>query len=122
MPFPQKHPKTKSKRTKNNAKENKYQDELEESDGDPGSSQNEEEEKKFELNYTVGRIEDGAAILLSKDHNLIEIPLLLLPNDIGPGNILKFSVERNNKAEKKRVKEILSIQKQILEDPNFFEE
>lgn len=30
---------------------------------------------KFELNYTVGRIEDGAAILISKDHNLIEIPL-----------------------------------------------
>lgn len=30
---------------------------------------------KFELNYTVGRIEDGAAILISKDHNLVEIPL-----------------------------------------------
>mmetsp|Transcript_15959 Transcript_15959/g.13936 ORF Transcript_15959/g.13936 Transcript_15959/m.13936 type:complete len:83 (+) Transcript_15959:134-382(+) len=33
------------------------------------------EGNKFELNYTVGRIEDGAAILISKDHNLIEIPL-----------------------------------------------
>jgi len=72
--------------------------------------------------YTVGRIEDGAAILISKDHNLIEIPLWLLPNDIGPGNILRFSFDRDYKAEKKRVKEILSIQKQILEDPIFFEE
>jgi hypothetical protein len=70
----------------------------------------------------VGRIEDGAAILISKDHNLVEIPLWLLPSDIGPGNILKFSVDRNTKAEQKRVNEILSIQKQILENPNFFEE
>lgn len=32
-------------------------------------------DNKFELNYTVGRIEDGAAILISKNHSLIEIPL-----------------------------------------------
>lgn len=76
---------------------------------------------KFELNYTVGRIEDGVAILISKDHNLIEIPLWLLPGDIGPGNILKFSVDRNIEAEEARVNKILSIQKQILENPNFFE-
>ncbi|CAI2374051.1 unnamed protein product [Moneuplotes crassus] len=74
---------------------------------------------KFELNYTVGRIEDGSAILISKDHNLIEIPLCLLPSDIGPGNILRFSVDRNIKAEQKRIDEILSIQKQILEIPDF---
>lgn len=45
-----------------------------------------------------------------------------MPGDIGPGNILRVSVDRNFKAEKKRIKEILSIQKQILEDPIFFEE
>jgi hypothetical protein len=72
------------------------------------------------VNYTVGRIEDGNAILLSRDHNLIDVPLSLLPPGIHPGNILKFQVERNMKEEKKREKEILSIQKQILEDPNFF--
>lgn len=66
---------------------------------------------KFEVNYTVGRIEDGNAILLSRDHNLIDVPLSLLPPGISPGNILKFAVERNIKAEKKREKEILSIQK-----------
>ena len=27
-------------------------------------------QKKFEVNYTVGRIEDGNAILLSTDHKL----------------------------------------------------
>ena len=99
-------------------------------EGDPEEEEEEDElenatmnnGKKFELNYTVGRIEDGAAILISKDHNLIEIPLWLLPSDIGPGNILRFSVDRNTKAEEKRVNEILSIQKQILENPNFFEE
>jgi hypothetical protein len=63
------------------AKENKYDDvEVEDEEDGIEISSNEEnmvkdQDKKFELNYTVGRIEDGAAILLSKDHNLIEIPL-----------------------------------------------
>jgi len=77
--------------------------------------------KKFEINCTVGRIEDGNAILLSGDHNILEVPLMLLPKEIRPGNILKFKVERNLELEKKREQEILSIQKQILEDPNFFQ-
>ncbi len=51
--------------------------------------------KKFEVNYTVGRIEDGNAILLSNEHNILDVPLMLLPKSIKPGNILKFKVERN---------------------------
>lgn len=50
-----------------NQEEEEEEDENDQTDAPPG--------KKFELNYTVGRIEDGAAILISKDHNLIEIPL-----------------------------------------------
>jgi hypothetical protein len=69
----------------------------------------------------VGRIEDGNAILLSKNHNLIDVPLGLLPKGISPGNILRFQVERNFVAEKKREKEILHIQKQIIDDPAFFD-
>jgi len=76
--------------------------------------------KKFEINYTVGRIEDGDAILLSGEHNILNVPLSLLPKGIKAGNILKFKVERNLELERKREAEILSIQKQILEDPNFF--
>ena len=76
--------------------------------------------KKFEVNYTVGRIEDGNAILLSSEHNILDVPLMLLPKNIKPGNILKFRVERNLEMERKREAEILSIQQQILEDPNFF--
>lgn len=91
----------------------------EEEEEDEDNNGPKDESNKFELNYTIGRIEDGAAVLISKDHNLIEIPLWLLPTDIGPGNILKFSVDRNVKAEQKRVDEILSIQKQILEIPDF---
>ena len=72
------------------------------------------------MNYTVGRIEDGNAILLSSEHNILDVPLMLLPKNIKPGNILKFRVERNLDGERKREAEILSIQKQILEDPNFF--
>jgi hypothetical protein len=51
--------------------------------------------KKFEVNCTVGRIEDGNAVLLSSEHNILEVPLILLPLHIKPGNILKFRVERN---------------------------
>ena len=56
--------------------------------------------KKFEVNCTVGRIEDGNAILLSAEHNIMEVPLVLLPKDIKPGNILKIRVERNLEMEK----------------------
>ena len=65
--------------------------------------------KKFEVNYTVGRIEDGTAILLSSEHNILDVPLMLLPKNIKPGNILKFKVERNLDMERKREAEILSI-------------
>ncbi len=65
--------------------------------------------KKFEINCTVGRIEDGNAILLSSEHNILEVPLMLLPKQIRPGNILKFRVERNLELEAQREKEILSI-------------
>lgn len=65
--------------------------------------------KKFEVNCTVGRIEDGNAILLSAEHNILEVPLILLPKKIKPGNILKFRVERNLELEKHREAEILSI-------------
>lgn len=66
--------------------------------------------KEFTVNFTVGRIEDGNAILLSQDHNLIDVPLMLLPKHIKPGNILKFQVERNLEMEEERERQILSIQ------------
>ena len=100
-----------------------YEDNIEvEENKSPSSDSNQEDDSKFSVNYTVGWIEDGTAILLSKDHNLIEIPLCLLPPTIGPGNILWFGVQRNQQAENWWVKEILAIQKQILEDPNFFDD
>ena len=65
----------------------------------PVTDSEDEEVPKFAVNFTIGWIEDGTAILLSKDHNIIEIPLSLLPSDIMPGNIMKFTVEWNLKEE-----------------------
>jgi hypothetical protein len=65
--------------------------------------------EKFEVNYTVGRIEDGDAILLSQEHNILNVPLSLLPKGIEAGNILKFTVGRNLELERKREALILSI-------------
>jgi hypothetical protein len=64
---------------------------------------------KFEVNFTVGRIEDGDAILLSGEHNILNVPLSLLPKGIKAGIILKFKIERNLELERKREAKILSI-------------
>mmetsp|Transcript_17876 Transcript_17876/g.20290 ORF Transcript_17876/g.20290 Transcript_17876/m.20290 type:complete len:366 (-) Transcript_17876:826-1923(-) len=77
-----------------------------------------EDEKQVDL--TVGRIEDGSAYLLTEDFYVIDIPCTILPKDLKPGNMLKLTIHRNIDAEEKRKNEILNLQNEILEDPNFF--
>ncbi len=40
--------------------------------------------------------------MLSAEHNILEVPLMLLPKLIRPGNILKFRVVRNLEMERQR--------------------
>ena len=71
-------------------------------------------------NVSVGRVQDGVAILLSEDFNVIEIPLSMLPSDVRKGNILKFTVERNIVEEEGRKDSITRIQRELLADKDLF--
>lgn len=71
-------------------------------------------------NVSVGKVQDGVAILLSEDFNVMEIPLSMLPSDVRKGNILKFSIERNIVEEESRKESIMRLQKELLHDKELF--
>jgi len=71
-------------------------------------------------NVSVGKVQDGVAILLSEDFNVMEIPLSMLPSDVRKGNILKFSIERNIVEEESRKESIIRLQKELLHDKELF--
>ena len=52
---------------------------------------------------------------------MLEIPTTLLPGEAHSGQVFKFKIERCESLEEQRKNELVSLQKQILEDPNFFE-
>ena len=74
-----------------------------------------------EHTFTLSRIEEQFGVLVSADNIVIEVPTSLLPGEAHSGQIFKFKVERCENLEEQRKNELISLQKQILEDPNFFE-
>ncbi|KAF3927197.1 hypothetical protein ABW20_dc0104315 [Dactylellina cionopaga] len=51
------------------------------------------------VSLTVGKVDAGLAILLTKDKRLIEFPSVLLPPGVSSGSIIDIQVSRNNRAE-----------------------
>ena len=45
----------------------------------------------------------------------------MMPGPVHPGQIFKFTVERCEDKEETRKAEIVALQRQILEDPTFFD-
>lgn len=76
--------------------------------------------KPAHRNVSLGKIQDGLAVLLGDDMNLLELPFELLPKGSKKGNIFKISIERNFMDEEIRKESILNIQKEILENESFF--
>jgi len=72
------------------------------------------------FNVSLGKIQDGMAVLLGDDLNLLELPLELLPSGTKKGNIFKVSIERNLAEEETRKDSILNVQKEVLENEKFF--
>lgn len=72
-------------------------------------------------NLSVGKVQDGIAVLLSEDFNIIEMPLSVLPPDVRKGNILKVTIERNITEEETRKESIKNIQREIMNNTNLFE-
>ena len=73
-------------------------------------------------NVSVGRVQDGVAILLSEDFCVMEVPLSMLPADVRKGNILKFTIERNLVEEESRKENIVRVQRELLTDKTLFDE
>ncbi|KAL1917263.1 uncharacterized protein VTP21DRAFT_4919 [Calcarisporiella thermophila] len=66
------------------------------------------------VQFTVGKLDAGMALLLTDDHHLIEFPSLLLPEGVSSGSIVNISVQRNLDAERQQEEEFLSIQDRIF--------
>ena len=51
---------------------------------------------------TVASFDESIATLASPDHQLFQMPLSLLPRDLAPGNMLRFTIDVDHEAELKR--------------------
>ncbi|CCE84048.1 Piso0_004650 [Millerozyma farinosa CBS 7064] len=67
-----------------------------------------------EVSLTVGKLDASLALLLTKDHHLIEFPTILLPNGVRAGSIVKIKCDQDIEGEKEEAKEFQSIQDEIL--------
>ncbi|CAG8558285.1 7081_t:CDS:2 [Paraglomus brasilianum] len=66
------------------------------------------------VEFTVGKLDAGMAILLTEDHHLIEFPSLLLPPGVTSGSIVNIAVNRNREQEEARLTEFWKLQERIL--------
>lgn len=67
-----------------------------------------------EVSLTVGKLDASLALLLTKEHHLIEFPTILLPKNVQAGSIVKISCERDEPMETKDNESFISIQDQIM--------
>ncbi|RUS30751.1 hypothetical protein BC938DRAFT_479007 [Jimgerdemannia flammicorona] len=67
------------------------------------------------VQFTVGKLDAGMALLISRDHHLIEFPSLLLPNGVTSGSIVNIAVNRNLAEEERQMQEFWDLQEAILE-------
>ncbi|RGB34369.1 hypothetical protein C1646_760640 [Rhizophagus diaphanus] len=68
------------------------------------------------VQFTVGKLDAGMAILLTEDHHLIEFPSLLLPPGVTSGSIVNIGVNRNYDQEEAQSKEFWELQEAILKE------
>lgn len=68
-----------------------------------------------EVSLTVGKLDASLALLLTREHHLIEFPTILLPKDVQAGSIVKISCERDEAMEIKDTEAFMSIQDQIMQ-------
>jgi len=67
------------------------------------------------VQFTVGKLDAGMAILLTEDHHLIEFPSLLLPQGVTSGSVVNISVTRNLTEEEIKMREFWDLQESIFE-------
>lgn len=67
-----------------------------------------------EVSLTVGKLDASLAVLLTKDHHLIEFPTILLPNGVKGGSIVKIKCEHDLETELEEKRRFQSIQDEIF--------
>lgn len=67
-----------------------------------------------EVSLTVGKLDASLALLLTKDHHLIEFPTILLPNGVKAGSIVKIKCDQDLETEVEEQKKFQAIQDEIL--------
>ena len=67
------------------------------------------------VQFTVGKLDAGMAILLTQDHHQIEFPSILLPKTVTTGSIIDLSVTQNPDQEARVHSAFLSLQNTIRE-------
>ncbi|KAI8870575.1 hypothetical protein GQ42DRAFT_162595 [Ramicandelaber brevisporus] len=68
------------------------------------------------VQFTVGKMDAGMAILLTEDNHLIEFPSLLLPKGITAGSVVTISVDRDRLQENSRRRDFFDLQDDILRE------
>lgn len=67
-----------------------------------------------EVSLTVGKLDASLALLLTKDHHLIEFPTILLPNGVKAGSIVKIKCDQDHETELEELNKFQEIQNEIL--------
>jgi len=68
---------------------------------------------KSQVQFTVGKLDAGMAILLTQDHHQIEFPSILLPKTVTTGSIIDLSVSQNPTQEAEVHQKFLDLQSTI---------
>ncbi|KAJ3149642.1 Chitin synthase, class 5 [Geranomyces variabilis] len=65
------------------------------------------------VQFTIGKVDAGMAMLLSPHHHLIEFPSQILPDGVTTGSIINLTIERNHEEERRQAEDFLSLQEEI---------
>ncbi|CEP21539.1 CHS5 [Cyberlindnera jadinii] len=68
-----------------------------------------------EVSLTVGKLDASLALLLTKDHHLIEFPTILLPDGVNAGSVVTIKCEQDLEQEKEEKRIFQETQDKILE-------
>lgn len=68
-----------------------------------------------EVSLTVGKLDASLALLLTKDHHMIEFPTILLPNGVRAGSIVKIRCDQDVETEQEEKLRFQKVQDEILE-------
>lgn len=67
-----------------------------------------------EVSLTVGKLDASLALLLTKEHHLIEFPTVLLPDGVTAGSVVTIKCEQDHSLEQQEAEEFEAVQDEIL--------